>query len=219
MAMPSSDLMNKDKNTVDRISSKRGKHIVVPVTKCKASKEVAQPQSDVDSDLFAELQALVKECAAANPEADEESEDKISKQQMPSATSAKSKKGQIIPALTSEQSAQQPSSSYSNKIDRETSKNGIWNFDVDYNDHFETPIVAYTDIKPMLLALAESLGKKPEDLIIYDPYYCQGGMVMMLKGLGFPRVNDDLTFFLTRFFYLIFLILSSLFVMRFNFAS
>jgi hypothetical protein len=41
----------------------------------------------------------------------------------------------------------------------------------------------------MLLALAESLGKKAEELVIYDPYYCQGGMVDMLKGMGFPKVR------------------------------
>mmetsp|Transcript_25980 Transcript_25980/g.24836 ORF Transcript_25980/g.24836 Transcript_25980/m.24836 type:complete len:440 (-) Transcript_25980:26-1345(-) len=63
-----------------------------------------------------------------------------------------------------------------------------WNFTVDYNDHFETPLVAYTDILPMLLTLAKALGKKPEDLVIYDPYYCQGGMVAMLKEMGFPKV-------------------------------
>lgn len=64
-----------------------------------------------------------------------------------------------------------------------------WNFTVDYNDHFETPVVAYTDILPMLLTLARSLGKAPEDLIIYDPYYCQGEMVQILTEMGFPKVR------------------------------
>ena len=68
-------------------------------------------------------------------------------------------------------------------------KNGVWNFEVDYNDHFETPPVAYSDIVPMLKELATSLGKLPEDLIIYDPYYCQGAMVRILAELGFTKVR------------------------------
>lgn len=68
-------------------------------------------------------------------------------------------------------------------------KNSGWNFDVDYNDHFETPPVAYSDIVPMLKELATSLGKLPEDLIIYDPYYCQGAMVRILAELGFTKVR------------------------------
>jgi hypothetical protein len=69
-----------------------------------------------------------------------------------------------------------------------SSSRSTWNFAVDYNDHFETPLIAYTDILPMLLTLAKALNKKPEELIIYDPYYCQGGMVAMLAGMGFPKV-------------------------------
>jgi hypothetical protein len=68
-------------------------------------------------------------------------------------------------------------------------KNSGWNFEVDYNDHFETPPVAYSDIVPMLKELATSLGKLPEDLIIYDPYYCQGAMVRILAELGFTKVR------------------------------
>ena len=63
-----------------------------------------------------------------------------------------------------------------------------WNFVVDYNDHFETPLVAYQDITPLLQRLAVALGKDPHELIIYDPYYCKGGMVGLLEQVGFPRV-------------------------------
>ena len=69
-----------------------------------------------------------------------------------------------------------------------------WNFPVDYNDHFETPRVAYEDIGPALDAIAESLGKSREDLIIYDPYWCQGRMLGFLATLGFKTVinrNQD----------------------------
>ena len=68
-------------------------------------------------------------------------------------------------------------------------RNSGWNFEVDYNDHFETPPIAYSDIVPMLKELATSLGKLPEDLIIYDPYYCQGAMVRILAELGFTKVR------------------------------
>ena len=38
------------------------------------------------------------------------------------------------------------------------------------------------------------LGKTPEELVIYDPYFCQGSTVRRLASLGFPRVynkNED----------------------------
>ena len=64
-----------------------------------------------------------------------------------------------------------------------------WNFAVDYNDHFETPLVAYEDIRPFLALAAKHAGKAaPADLILYDPYYCQGAMVALLNQAGFPRV-------------------------------
>ena len=46
-----------------------------------------------------------------------------------------------------------------------------WTFDVDYNDHFETPKVAYEDIQPILHEIARAKSKTNRDLIIYDPYY------------------------------------------------
>ena len=64
----------------------------------------------------------------------------------------------------------------------------LWNFVVDYNDHFETPKVAYSDIAPMLNAVATALNKSASDLTIYDPYWCEGSMVEHLKDLGFPNV-------------------------------
>ena len=69
-----------------------------------------------------------------------------------------------------------------------------WNFSVEYNDHFETPNEAYTDLMPVLTSVAEELGKSLEELIIYDPYYCDGRVVRILKQLGFRNVinaNQD----------------------------
>lgn len=67
----------------------------------------------------------------------------------------------------------------------------LWKFEVDYNDHFETPRVAYQDIDPILSAIAQSLGKQKEELILYDPYYCQGNMVEHMKSLGYLRVINN----------------------------
>lgn len=69
-----------------------------------------------------------------------------------------------------------------------------WNFEVDYNDHFETPLVAYQDIIPILLETAKLLNKSKSQLIIYDPYYCQGNMKSHLSSFGYTNVinnNED----------------------------
>ena len=192
----SSNLTSNGEDFVNKNALELGIFGASSVSKPKAVKVVQVPESDVDADVFAELQELVKECAAANPEADGESDNMMSKKEKLSMAIIKPTKRQPLRAAVEERCVYNPSSSSSNNVDGETSKNGVWKFDVDYNDHFETPLIAYNDIKPMLLALAESLGKKPDELVIYDPYYCQGGMVMMLKGMGFPKVTDCLPSFL-----------------------
>lgn len=61
-------------------------------------------------------------------------------------------------------------------------------------DHCETSELAYAHIAPLLAALASELGKAPEELVIYDPYFCQGSTVRRLASLGFPGVynkNED----------------------------
>lgn len=67
-------------------------------------------------------------------------------------------------------------------------------FEVDDDDHCETPACAYDDIVPVLHWLAAQLGKTPEDLKIYDPYFCAGAVVRNLTERGFPHVynqNED----------------------------
>ena len=59
-----------------------------------------------------------------------------------------------------------------------------YNFVTDYNDHFATPQCAYGDIYNALSELAESLHKNVHELIIYDPYYCDGAMKTILKNMG-----------------------------------
>ena len=69
---------------------------------------------------------------------------------------------------------------------------------VDDDDHCETPACAYDgnmviqeiqltkvshpDVVPVLHWLAAHLGKTPEDLHIYDPYFCAGAVVPLFLG-------------------------------------
>jgi hypothetical protein len=67
-------------------------------------------------------------------------------------------------------------------------KNQTWNFQVDYNDHFETPLRAYEDVLPVLDIICKRLQKERKDLVLYDPYYCQGSVVGCLQSLQFPQI-------------------------------
>ena len=58
-------------------------------------------------------------------------------------------------------------------------------YKTDYNDHFETPLRAYTDILPLMQT---AMGKKKSDeqknnpeFTIYDPYFCTGRAASLLK--------------------------------------
>jgi len=72
-----------------------------------------------------------------------------------------------------------------------------YDYEVDYNDHFETPIEAYTDILPMLdlLAPTSASNKSGEERrkthVIYDPYYCNGRTKTILRGLGFQKIEHE----------------------------
>jgi len=71
-----------------------------------------------------------------------------------------------------------------------------WSFTVDYNDHFETPSVAYQHLLPWLQAQADYLNKPLKDLIVYDPYYCNGRMINLLYELGVTKViNENIDFY------------------------
>lgn len=71
-----------------------------------------------------------------------------------------------------------------------------WNFDVDYNDHFETPKVAYLDIFPILEEVSKRLNKPLSQLVVYDPYYCQGQVVTLLNEIGIRNViNKNADFY------------------------
>ena len=67
-------------------------------------------------------------------------------------------------------------------------------FEVEDDDHCETPKEAYEHIAPILEYLAERLGKTPATLQIYDPYFCAGAVVRNLNECGFDNVynrNED----------------------------
>jgi hypothetical protein len=66
-----------------------------------------------------------------------------------------------------------------------------WNFKVDYNDHFETPLVAYEDILPVLREISRSTNKSLENVIVYDPYFCLGNMKALLVSIGVKHVINE----------------------------
>jgi hypothetical protein len=59
---------------------------------------------------------------------------------------------------------------------------------VDASDHAETPAAAYADIVPVLSSIAAALGKSHSDMVIFDPFYCQGSVCRNLAALGFTNV-------------------------------
>lgn len=74
------------------------------------------------------------------------------------------------------------------KKERVIKPSSLWNFTVDYNDHFETPPIAYKDLSPVLEALSAGVGKTTGELTIYDPYWCEGSMVSHMRELGYENV-------------------------------
>ena len=59
-----------------------------------------------------------------------------------------------------------------------------FDYKVDYNDHFETPLVAYQDILPLL----DGVQTPRKNHVLYDPYYCDGRTAILLRQLGFNNV-------------------------------
>lgn len=67
-------------------------------------------------------------------------------------------------------------------------------FRAEEEDHCETSLEAYTDLVPILTAIAKSLGKTTDTLRLYDPYYCNGSVITHFEKLGFPLIynkNED----------------------------
>jgi hypothetical protein len=53
---------------------------------------------------------------------------------------------------------------------------------------FNLPAVAYADIVPVLSSIAAALGKSLSDMVIFDPFYCQGSVRRHLAAHGFLNV-------------------------------
>ena len=68
-----------------------------------------------------------------------------------------------------------------------------WAFAVDYNDHFETPLQAFSDLLPYLQKVGEQLSppKAVSELVLYDPYWCQGRMCDLLHSLGVRHILNE----------------------------
>lgn len=69
-------------------------------------------------------------------------------------------------------------------------------FETNYNDHFETPWVAYQDIK-FLIDLIIQKPHPNDTTTIYDPYYCNGRSGELLKRLGrnFHVIHEKVDFY------------------------
>eukprot|EP00658_Telonema_sp_P-2_P079039 TRINITY_DN7558_c0_g1_i1.p1 TRINITY_DN7558_c0_g1~~TRINITY_DN7558_c0_g1_i1.p1 ORF type:complete len:350 (+),score=88.52 TRINITY_DN7558_c0_g1_i1:27-1052(+) len=63
-------------------------------------------------------------------------------------------------------------------------------WETDPGDHCETSLQAYRHVELFLAGIAQKLGKPRDQLKIYDPYFCQGGMKAHLARLGFSSVHN-----------------------------
>ena len=92
------------------------------------------------------------------------------------------------------------SSEHSNDDSDSDDKNGDPNkpssdfpFEVDPDDHCESPLEAYEDIAPLLQSYGRRIhsGKESsKQLSIYDPYFCNGRVARQLESLGFPEIYN-----------------------------
>jgi len=66
-------------------------------------------------------------------------------------------------------------------------------YPTDSNDHCETPEQAYIDVVSILKRISKKIAKvkKSKHLKIYDPYYCNGGVIDKLSLLGYPKVHNE----------------------------
>jgi hypothetical protein len=64
------------------------------------------------------------------------------------------------------------------------------NFSSDPDDHCETSLESYEQVKPLLLQLCKRLRKDAKSLRIYDPYFCTGQTKQLLASLGFEDMYN-----------------------------
>lgn len=69
-------------------------------------------------------------------------------------------------------------------------------YDVDYCDHFETPLQAYEDIAPVIDVLCNlrnqpTVKENRSQICVYDPYYCHGRAAELLSSLKFRKIAHE----------------------------
>jgi hypothetical protein len=96
-----------------------------------------------------------------------------------------------------------PTDSSTSKSQKRRPWKGSFPYETDYNDHFETPDVAYADVAVLLdwINSAKANGStktttsgprgKRSDLILYDPYYCQGRTAQLFRDLDFTSIIHE----------------------------
>jgi len=73
----------------------------------------------------------------------------------------------------------------------ETSQSSNFPYEVDPDDHCESPLEAYEHIVPLLESYCLRIRKQCKNkLSIYDPYFCNGRVARHLESLGFPEVYN-----------------------------
>lgn len=66
----------------------------------------------------------------------------------------------------------------------------LYPYEVVPDDHCETPVEAYRDISQLFELYAQSIGKTKSSLAIYDPYFCEGNVILRMKEIGFDNVYN-----------------------------
>lgn len=70
-----------------------------------------------------------------------------------------------------------------------------FDYEVDYNDHFETPVEAYKEIFPVMrhvMTMRNNTSSSPKEWTVYDPYYCNGRTSRLLtQELGIGHVVHE----------------------------
>jgi hypothetical protein len=90
------------------------------------------------------------------------------------------------PSIPNNGSSQQLANTTSTKPQSTGASN--YPYPTDYNDHFETPLRAYTDILPLMQSVIEAKSRSPNisksnpsKFTIYDPYFCTGRAATLLE--------------------------------------
>lgn len=100
------------------------------------------------------------------------------------ATSKKKKKG-------NKKSKSHLNDNVSTNVSSEADEEAIeYPYEVQPDDHCETPIEAYEDLGCFLKFIAQKLNKTTEELFIYDPFFCEGSMVERMASLGYTNVYN-----------------------------